>query len=151
LARPARERNATAKSGPVSRHLVTLASRVFGRSAGKALDTLVGVPRPARRVFMMTGVLVALVGLVLAACSANPPPAPQSTDTPHNSPPPPQRVSQIIMGIDSIGAGFNPHLLSDLSPSARWCYPARFGRCPTRIRRPVRAGRWTRRCWCPPM
>ena len=65
---------------------------------------------------MMTGVLVALVGLVLAACSANPPPAPQSTDTPHNSPPPPQRVSQIIMGIDSIGAGFNPHLLSDLSP-----------------------------------
>jgi len=89
---------------------------VFGRSAGKALDTLVGVPRPARRVFMMTGVLVALVGLVLAACSANPPPAPQSTDTPHNSPPPPQRVSQIIMGIDSIGAGFNPHLLSDLSP-----------------------------------
>jgi ABC-type transport system substrate-binding protein len=76
----------------------------------------VGVPRPARRVFLTTGVLIAIVGLVLAACSANPPPAPQSTDTPHNSPPPPQRVSQIIMGIDSIGAGFNPHLLSDLSP-----------------------------------
>lgn len=29
---------------------------------------------------------------------------------------PPQRVAQIIMGIDTIGAGFNPHLLSDLSP-----------------------------------
>jgi ABC-type transport system substrate-binding protein len=53
---------------------------------------------------------------VLAACTVNPPPAPQSTDTPHNAPPPPQRVSQIIMGIDSIGAGFNPHLLTDLSP-----------------------------------
>jgi ABC-type transport system substrate-binding protein len=65
---------------------------------------------------MTTGVLVASVGLALAACTANPPPAPQSTDTPHNSPPPPQRISQIIMGIDSIGAGFNPHLLSDLSP-----------------------------------
>jgi ABC-type transport system substrate-binding protein len=105
--RPARERNATAKSGPDSRHPVTLGSRLL---------TLVGVPRPARRVFLTTGVLIAIVGLVLAACSANPPPAPQSTDTPHNSPPPPQRVSQIIMGIDSIGAGFNPHLLSDLSP-----------------------------------
>jgi ABC-type transport system substrate-binding protein len=64
----------------------------------------------------MVGVLVSVVGLVLVACTVNPPPAPQSTDTPHNSPPPPQRPTQIIMGIDSIGAGFNPHLLSDLSP-----------------------------------
>ena len=64
----------------------------------------------------MAGVLVSLIGLVLAACTVNPPPAPQSTDTPHISPPPPQRPTQIIMGIDSIGAGFNPHLLSDLSP-----------------------------------
>lgn len=31
-------------------------------------------------------------------------------------PPPPARPTQIIMGIDSIGAGFNPHLLSDQSP-----------------------------------
>ena len=107
MAHLGRERNATAKSGPVSRHPVTLGSR---------LPTLVGVPRPARRVFLTTGVLVASMGLMLAACSANPPPAPQSTDTPHNSPPPPQRINQIIMGIDSIGAGFNPHLLSDLSP-----------------------------------
>ncbi len=65
---------------------------------------------------MAGGVLVSVVGLVLSACTVNPPPAPQSTDTPHNSPPPPPRVTQIIMGIDSIGAGFNPHLLSDLSP-----------------------------------
>ncbi|MCV7052563.1 ABC transporter family substrate-binding protein [Mycobacterium heidelbergense] len=75
-----------------------------------------GVPRRARRLFMTVGVVVSLVGLALAACTVNPPPAPQSTDTPHNSPPPPQRPTQIIMGIDSIGAGFNPHLLSDLSP-----------------------------------
>ena len=60
--------------------------------------------------------MVSLVGLVLSACTVKPPPAPQSTDTPHNSLPPPPRVAQIIMGIDSIGAGFNPHLLSDLSP-----------------------------------
>ncbi|MGO8768716.1 MAG: ABC transporter family substrate-binding protein [Mycobacterium sp.] len=75
-----------------------------------------GVPRPARRLLTTVGVVVCLVGLVLAACAVNPPPAPQSTETPHNAPPPPPRVTQIIMGIDSIGAGFNPHLLSDLSP-----------------------------------
>ncbi|MCV7246380.1 ABC transporter family substrate-binding protein [Mycobacterium mantenii] len=74
------------------------------------------VPRRVRRWFMVLGGLVSLVGLVLSACTVNPPPAPQSTDTPHNSVPPPPRVSEIIMGIDSIGAGFNPHLLSDLSP-----------------------------------
>lgn len=70
----------------------------------------------ARHVIVMIGVLLGAAGLAVAACTVNPPPAPQSTDTPHNTPPPPQRVSQIIMGIDSIGAGFNPHLLSDLSP-----------------------------------
>lgn len=82
----------------------------------RLLDTLISVPRRVRRVFMVLGGLVSVVGLVLSACTVNPPPAPQSTDTPHNSVPPPPRVSQIIMGIDSIGAGFNPHLLSDLSP-----------------------------------
>ena len=86
------------------------------RVAGRVLDTLMGVPRRPRRFFMQVGMVVSLVGLALAACTVSPPPAPQSTDTPHNSPPPPQRPTQIIMGIDSIGAGFNPHLLSDLSP-----------------------------------
>lgn len=70
----------------------------------------------ARHFFLVAGVLLTVAGLTLAACTVSPPPAPQSTDTPHNTPPPPQRVTQIIMGIDSIGAGFNPHLLSDLSP-----------------------------------
>src|ERR1700756_91605 len=90
--------------------------RLASRAVGKALDTLMGVPRRARRLLVTVGVLISLAGLVLAACTVNPPPAPQSTDTPHNAPPPPQRPTQIIMGIDSIGAGFNPHLLSDLSP-----------------------------------
>jgi ABC-type transport system substrate-binding protein len=75
-----------------------------------------GVPRRTRRLLMTVGVVISLVGLGLAACTVSPPPAPQSTDTPHNSAPPPPRPTQIIMGIDSIGAGFNPHLLSDLSP-----------------------------------
>ncbi|OBK45888.1 monoacyl phosphatidylinositol tetramannoside-binding protein [Mycobacterium sp. 1081908.1] len=89
---------------------------MVGRAAEQLLDTLMGVPRRARRLILTVGVPVSLVGLALAACTVNPPPAPQSTDTPHNSAPPPQRPTQIIMGIDSIGAGFNPHLLSDLSP-----------------------------------
>ncbi|OQZ88837.1 monoacyl phosphatidylinositol tetramannoside-binding protein [Mycobacterium alsense] len=89
---------------------------MVSRAAGRALDTLMSVPRRARRPFMTAGAVVSLVVLALAACTVKPPPAPQSTDTPHNSPPPPQRPTQIIMGIDSIGPGFNPHLLSDLSP-----------------------------------
>ena len=62
---------------------------------------------------MTAGVLVSL--LVLVACTVNPPPAPQSTETTRSTAAPPLRKTQIIMGIDSIGAGFNPHLLSDLS------------------------------------
>ena len=89
---------------------------MVSRVTGRLLDTLMGVPRRTRRVLVTFGALVSLAGLALAACTVNPPPAPQSTDTPHNAPPPPPRATQIIMGIDSIGAGFNPHLLSDLSP-----------------------------------
>ena len=54
--------------------------------------------------------------MLTTACTVSPPPAPQSTDTPLHPPAPPARAFQIIMGIDSIGAGFNPHLLSDQSP-----------------------------------
>ncbi len=76
-------------------------------------DTLWGVPKRVRRVSATAGMLVSV--LVFGGCSVSPPPAPQSTATSRSTPPPPQRKSQIIVGIDSIGAGFNPHLLSDLS------------------------------------
>ena len=52
---------------------------------------------------------------MIVGCTVDPPPAPQSTETSQSAataPPAPQ----IIMAIDSIGAGFNPHLLSDQSP-----------------------------------
>ncbi len=81
---------------------------------------MVGVPKSARRARATAGALVTTlilaVPLETSACTVNPPPAPQSTQTPESPAPPPKRVSQIIVGIDSIGAGFNPHLLSDLSP-----------------------------------
>ncbi|MFZ0903118.1 MAG: ABC transporter family substrate-binding protein [Mycobacterium sp.] len=72
-----------------------------------------GVPKPARRARRTIGALVST--LALAGCTVSPPPAPQSTETTQSTASPPQRKTQIIMGIDSIGAGFNPHLLSDLS------------------------------------
>ena len=59
--------------------------------------------------------LSALLTLV-AGCTVSPPPAPQSTETTETSPPPPPKATQIIMAIDWIGPGFNPHLLSDQSP-----------------------------------
>ena len=49
-------------------------------------------------------------------CTVDAPPAPQSTDTTQTSAPPLPKATQIIMGIDNIGPGFNPHLLSDQSP-----------------------------------
>jgi ABC-type transport system substrate-binding protein len=76
-------------------------------------DTLWGVPKRARRAYATAGLLVSL--LMFAGCTVSPPPAPQSTATKRSTAPPPQRKTQIIVGIDSIGAGFNPHLLSDLS------------------------------------
>jgi ABC-type transport system substrate-binding protein len=59
--------------------------------------------------------LLALVS-VFPGCTVNPPPARQSTETPQSTTPPPPRATQVIMAIDTIGAGFNPHLLSDQSP-----------------------------------
>lgn len=53
---------------------------------------------------------------LVAACTVSPPPAPQSTDTSETTAPPPLKATQIIMAIDWIGPGFNPHLLSDQSP-----------------------------------
>ena len=72
-------------------------------------DTLFNVLR--QRAIAVLGVLA----VVASACTVSPPPAPQSTKTPQAPIPPPLRAVQIIVAIDSIGPGFNPHLLSDLS------------------------------------
>lgn len=69
------------------------------------------MPGPVR----VISAIFALVTL-LSACTVSPPPAPQSTDTTEVAAPPPPRLTQIILAIDWIGPGFNPHLLSDQSP-----------------------------------
>lgn len=79
-------------------------------------DILKGVPIRYRPAGAAIGALLAALSLVLASCTVSPPPAPQSTETSESSTPPPPRATQIIMGIDNIGPGFNPHLLSDQSP-----------------------------------
>ena len=62
---------------------------------------------------VMSALLVALIPT--AGCTVDAPPAPQSTRTTQSAAPTP-KAAQVIMAIDAIGAGFNPHLLSDLSP-----------------------------------
>ncbi|TFV55524.1 ABC transporter family substrate-binding protein [Mycobacterium sp. PS03-16] len=62
------------------------------------------------------GAVVSVPVLLLAGCTVSPPPAPQSTNTTETTPPPAPKATQIIVAIDSIGPGFNPHLLSDQSP-----------------------------------
>jgi ABC-type transport system substrate-binding protein len=79
------------------------------------MDTLNGVPTTARSAATTFGVLVSSLALV-TGCTVSPPPAPQSTETSKTTTPPPPKATQIIMAIDSIGPGFNPHLLSDQSP-----------------------------------
>ena len=73
------------------------------------------MPTTLRRVSAVVGALTSAL-VVGTACTVSPPPAPQSTDTTETTTPPPPRATQIIMAIDSIGPGFNPHLLSDQSP-----------------------------------
>ncbi|MFV8162935.1 ABC transporter family substrate-binding protein [Mycobacterium sp. 134] len=74
------------------------------------------MPTPLRRARLTIGALVSVPALLFSACTVSPPPAPQSTETTETTPPPPMKATQIIMAIDSIGPGFNPHLLSDQSP-----------------------------------
>jgi ABC-type transport system substrate-binding protein len=69
------------------------------------------VPRPVRIILAISALMTLISG-----CTVSPPPAPQSTDTITSPPPPPSKATQIIMAIDWIGPGFNPHLLADQSP-----------------------------------
>ncbi|MFI9509190.1 ABC transporter family substrate-binding protein [Nocardia sp. NPDC052566] len=59
-------------------------------------------------------VVVAASMSVLAGCTANPPPPIESTDSPKTTPAKPGK-NTVVVAIDDIGIGFNPHLRSDQS------------------------------------
>ena len=75
-----------------------------------------GVPTARVRDWIARGVVLTSLAVVVGSCTVSPPPAPQSTDTTETTAPPPPKATQIIMAIDTIGPGFNSHLLSDQSP-----------------------------------
>ncbi|WP_431306162.1 ABC transporter family substrate-binding protein [Mycobacterium hubeiense] len=74
------------------------------------------VPTRPHRAAITIGALISAPALLFGGCTVSPPPAPQSTDTTETTTPPPPKATQVIVAIDWIGPGFNPHLLSDQSP-----------------------------------
>lgn len=72
-----------------------------------------------RRRGWRTGVTacLAVVALVPTACTADPPP-PIEQAAPTTTPPPTPQRSTVVVAVDDIGSGFNPHLLADQSPVA---------------------------------
>lgn len=62
-------------------------------------------------------ILAAVSVAVLAGCTANPPPPIESTDSPKTTTEKPTK-NTVVVAIDDIGIGFNPHLRSDQSPAA---------------------------------
>ncbi|MFF2556062.1 ABC transporter family substrate-binding protein [Nocardia sp. NPDC058058] len=61
-------------------------------------------------------IAVATVLTVATGCTANPPPPIESTDSPKTQPAKPGKNS-VVVAVDDIGIGFNPHLRSQLSPA----------------------------------
>jgi ABC-type transport system substrate-binding protein len=59
------------------------------------------------RVRRLSGLLL-LLTVLLVGCTNPPPPPPV--------PNPPPRPTELVIGVDDLGAGFNPHLLAHLSP-----------------------------------
>jgi len=72
--------------------------------------------RARRRLIGATAGL-AVAALVLTACTADPPPPIEQAEPTTTPAPTPQR-STVVVAIDDVGSGFNPHLLADQSPVA---------------------------------
>ncbi|MGB6180782.1 MAG: ABC transporter family substrate-binding protein, partial [Rhodococcus sp. (in: high G+C Gram-positive bacteria)] len=65
------------------------------------------------------GVVLVAALLVSTACTADPPPPIQSTETATTAAaaPPAATGNPVVVAIDDVRTGFNPHLLADLSPA----------------------------------
>ncbi|CAM2950177.1 ABC transporter family substrate-binding protein [Skermania piniformis] len=68
------------------------------------------------RVPVGRAVVAAALAVALSGCTADPPPPIESTDSPRTTTPTPTQ-STVVVAIDDVGTGFNPHLLADLSPT----------------------------------
>lgn len=66
-----------------------------------------------------SGVAVGAVVLALSACTANPPPPVESEPATSTTAlaPPVETGAPVVVAIDDVGIGFNPHLLADQSPA----------------------------------
>ncbi|QKT10757.1 ABC transporter family substrate-binding protein [Rhodococcus sp. W8901] len=64
----------------------------------------------------LLGAAAAVSVLTVAACTANPPPPVESTDSPKPTTAVPTK-NTVVVAIDDVGIGFNPHLLADQSPA----------------------------------
>src|SRR5580765_1801087 len=68
-------------------------------------------PRGGGRVRRVRAVLLFLLCVALTGCAnapVNPPPPPRPTAPP--------KPTELIVGVDDLGLGFNPHLIADASP-----------------------------------
>ena len=79
-----------------------------GTSAVREVPVIVG---GARRVAPRAWLLCVLLAFLLAACTTEPTPPP--APPPPTAPPQP---SQVVVAVDDLGPGFNPHLLAHQSP-----------------------------------
>lgn len=68
------------------------------------------------RAALRAALVVAASVAVATGCTANPPPPIESTDSPKTTPAKPGK-NTVVVAIDDIGIGFNPHLRSDQSPA----------------------------------
>ncbi len=65
---------------------------------------------------LVVGAVAVGVVLTATACTANPPPPVESTDSPKPTTAVPTK-NTVVVAIDDVGIGFNPHLLADQSPA----------------------------------
>jgi len=83
-------------------------ARVHGRN---------GLCRGWRRLGALVPTSLVLVALAMgSACTASPSPVVQSTSTTGTPPPSAAATNSVVVAIDDVGPGFNPHELADLSP-----------------------------------
>ncbi|WP_429423209.1 ABC transporter family substrate-binding protein [Nocardia sp. GAS34] len=93
--------------------------------------------RATRRTTVLLRALVLMLATsvsLLSGCTANPPPPIESTDSPKTLPATPTR-STVVVAVDDIGIGFNPHLRSNQSPAtnavASMVFPSPFRPVPS--------------------